>query len=94
MTTAQRKRARVVVAGRVQGVGFRYWVSRQAAALNVDGWVRNLPGGDVEAVLAGEPRAVDRLIAACWNGPSAAFVHRVDETPDAPEPGQGFRIAG
>ncbi len=69
-------RARVLVRGRVQGVFFRQTTAQEGNRLGVGGWVRNLPDGDVEAVIEGPPQDVDRLIAWCHHGPPAA---RVDD---------------
>ncbi|MBN2225548.1 MAG: acylphosphatase [Deltaproteobacteria bacterium] len=69
-------RARIRVSGRVQGVFFRQTTAEEANRLGVGGWVRNLPDGDVEAVIEGPSRDVDRLIAWCHHGPPAA---RVDD---------------
>jgi adenine phosphoribosyltransferase len=67
----------VRVEGRVQGVGFRWWVQRQAEALGLRGWVRNLPDGTVEVAAAGAPRAVEALDAALRQGPPHASVATV-----------------
>ncbi len=69
---------RIVVHGRVQGVGFRYATVEAARALGVDGWVRNRRDGTVEALLQGEEDAVERAIAWARRGPPAARVERVD----------------
>ena len=77
---------RVSITGRVQGVGFRAWMRGQANARNLSGWVRNLPGGAVEAVICGPPEAVDEMIEVCKYGPRWANVAAVevsDETQDA-----------
>jgi acylphosphatase len=71
------KAVRVVVEGRVQGVGFRAWMVRRATGLGLSGWVRNRLDGSVEAVLAGPAAAVERLLADCREGPPAAEVGRV-----------------
>lgn len=82
----------VVIAGRVQGVGYRYWLSRKAQAAGIGGWVRNRRDGTVEAVLAGEDEAVARLVERCREGPAAARVTSVTQEP-APEPeGPDFLI--
>jgi acylphosphatase len=65
---------RVLISGRVQGVGFRFFVEARAAAEGVHGWVRNLADGRVEALLEGEQESVDRVQSALWRGPSGAQV--------------------
>jgi acylphosphatase len=85
-------RRRVVVHGLVQGVFFRDTVRRHAEVAGVDGWVRNRPDGTVEAVLEGEPPAVERLVALCHEGPRGARVDRVEVREEEPEGLQGFRI--
>ena len=69
------KRVRAVVTGRVQGVGFRWFVRQEARRLGVAGWVRNLPDGTVEIETAGDDAAVDRLMAHVRVGPDAADVN-------------------
>jgi acylphosphatase len=71
----------VSIRGRVQGVGYRAFVEREALAVGVEGWVRNCRDGSVEAVFKGPPDIVDRLIAACRRGPYAARVDALDERP-------------
>ncbi len=83
MTSAERI-VLVTVVGLVQGVGYRAWTQRRAEALGVRGWVRNRLNGDVEAIFAGPPEAVEALCAACWRGPSLARVGKVEVVePDA-----------
>jgi acylphosphatase len=65
---------RFLISGRVQGVGFRYFVEARAVAEGLHGWVRNLPDGRVEALLEGDQDAVDRVESALWLGPSGAAV--------------------
>jgi len=64
----------VIVSGRVQGVGYRAWMARQARAFGLQGWVRNRADGNVEAVLAGPSDSVEAMIASCRKGPPAALV--------------------
>jgi acylphosphatase len=71
-----KKRVRVVVRGRVQGVWFRDSCRERARAEHVGGWVRNRGDGAVEAEFEGPPAAVDRLVAWCREGPPRA---RVDD---------------
>lgn len=81
----------------VQGVGFRAYVAKHARNLGVSGWVRNLPDGSVEAVLAGPVERVGELTIACRRGPPGAAVEAID-TFDAPAsaldsaPGGDFAI--
>lgn len=70
---------RVVISGRVQGVGFRYWTEQAAQRYGLDGWVRNLHDGRVEAVFAGDPERVEAMLAACKKGPRFAQVTEVAE---------------
>lgn len=67
------------VTGRVQGVGYRAFVEREAKARGLEGWVRNRRDGSVEAVVAGEADKVDALIAACRNGPPASQVENIEQ---------------
>lgn len=80
---------RVVIAGRVQGVGFRDWLVAEARAHGLSGWVRNRGDGTVEALLAGDMAAVQAVLLACRRGPRLARVDSIEETlaEDPPEPG-------
>ncbi len=64
----------LMIQGRVQGVGFRYAMCRQATMLGLEGWVRNREDGSVEAVVVGPAEHVDLLHAWCWRGPPGARV--------------------
>lgn len=87
------KAVRVLVSGRVQGVGYRAWVQHQAELLSLQGWVRNRRDGSVEAVFSGPRSAVETMVEACRNGPRTAAVERVDVvTEDLPEPASGFTV--
>ena len=73
----------VTIRGRVQGVGYRYFVEREAQLRDLEGWVRNRRDGSVEAVLSGSAQAVAGMIAACRRGPSSARVDALqDEVAD------------
>ncbi len=81
---------RWLVSGQVQGVGFRYFVLREATGLGLGGWTRNLPDGQVEVVAAGDSERLDRLRGALQRGPRHARVAGVEETQISDEPG-GFK---
>jgi acylphosphatase len=83
---------RFVVSGRVQGVGFRYFVARELQALGVAGWVRNLADGRVEVVAAGDEAQLAAVEGRLWLGPPHAQVASV-ESGDAEAPGWSeFRV--
>lgn len=71
-------RAHVYVSGLVQGVFFRQTTKEQAQTFRVNGWVRNLSDGRVEAVFEGEEKAVKTLVEFCHQGPSSARVTDVE----------------
>ncbi len=71
-------RRRVVVHGRVQGVFFRASTQTEARSVGVHGEVRNLPDGNVEAILEGPAQAVHAMIEFCRRGPAAAQVNRIE----------------
>jgi acylphosphatase len=72
--------ARLVITGRVQGVGFRAWTRREARRRGLRGWVRNRSDGSVEALLIGDAASVDSLAEACRHGPITARVDGVLRT--------------
>lgn len=72
------------VRGRVQGVGFRYALRREAERSGVRGWVRNRSDGSVEALVQGEAQAVARLVAWARHGPPAARVDELKESEAEP----------
>ena len=71
---------RFVVHGRVQGVGYRWFVARQAARFGVAGFAQNLADGTVEVVAQGDESAVQSLADALRRGPTMARVSRVENT--------------
>jgi acylphosphatase len=81
------------ITGRVQGVGFRYFVRREAEALGIDGWVRNRADGTVEAVARGPADILDQLEIRLAEGPRWSKVESVDAREEPAEPIQpGFEI--
>ena len=89
---SDRTRARVFVSGRVQGVYYRANTRDAARARDVDGWVRNLADGRVEAVFEGSEAAVEEMIEWCHTGSPAATVHDVDVSYEEPRAESGFSI--
>lgn len=83
---------RIVVSGRVQGVGFRAWIERRARELGLSGWVRNRRDGTVEAVFHGPADKVDDMIGRCRHGPSRASVAVLERYEETTAPQAGFLI--
>ena len=69
--------ANMKITGKVQGVGFRYFVLRQAQELSINGWVSNKPNGDVGALAQGEKADLERFISKVKEGPSFSRVEDV-----------------
>lgn len=88
---------RLLIAGRVQGVGYRISLQREARARQLDGWVRNRSDGRVEALIAGPAERIDSLLDWARQGPPGARVTEVliqdcPPEPAPPRPGSGFEI--
>lgn len=83
---------RYLVNGRVQGVGYRYFVLREAQALGVAGFARNLADGRVEVIAEGPDGLLADFEARLREGPGFARVEAVDRSPIPPRGGQGFQI--
>ena len=86
-----------LIQGRVQGVGFRWFVQREAAELELRGWVRNTEDGDVEVVAAGDAGNLDELRVSLRRGPRGARVDRIVEhtlAESEAEDLQSFQIDG
>lgn len=81
---------RIIVSGRVQGVWFRGWTRQEATRRGLDGWVRNLSDGRVEAVFHGPADRVAAMIEACRQGPPSARVERLTCEIWDENPGHGF----
>ena len=80
------------VRGRVQGVGFRYFVEQSARALNIRGWVRNDDDGTVEVYAVGTSAQLSDLAGLLWKGPRWAEVRGVDESEAPMENHSGFSV--
>lgn len=87
-----RRRVHVHVSGRVQGVYYRASTRDEATERGVDGWVRNLDDGRVEAVFEGDHDAVEEMVDFCYEGTEMANVSTVDVTEEEPEGLDGFEV--
>jgi acylphosphatase len=81
---------RLIIAGRVQGVGYRDWMMHKARDLGLSGWVRNRADGSVEALIAGDAAAVEEMARQCRRGPRLADVLSITEELAEPPPEPGF----
>jgi acylphosphatase len=85
---------RVVVRGRVQGVGFRYFAERAAREIGVKGFVRNLADGSVESVVEGDEVSVARYLEKLRQGPRLSRVDAIDVGEVPPQDFGSFEITG
>ncbi|HMK55332.1 MAG TPA: acylphosphatase [Dissulfurispiraceae bacterium] len=86
-------RVHLLIKGRVQGVGFRWFVNDIATSMGLAGWAKNLRDGRVEAVFEGEKSAIESAISHCNEGPRSAIVAGIDLSWDEqPEGLSGFDI--
>lgn len=83
---------RYFIRGRVQGVGFRYFVQQVANDLGITGYTRNLDDGRVEVYAMGTVEQLNELSGSLWKGPRMSEVRAVDEQEAAPAKMTGFRI--
>lgn len=90
--TSPTVRVRVFVDGRVQGVGFRQSAAREATRLGLQGWIRNLPDGRVEAAYEGTRDAVEEMVAWSRRGPVWAGVTDVNVHDEEPKGERGFGV--
>lgn len=88
----RRIQVRVIVTGNVQGVGYRGHTQREAAKIGVNGWVRNLADGTVEAVFSGTQDAVDRMVNWCRRGPLCVHVTEISVEKMPMEAFHGFDV--
>lgn len=86
------KTVRSQITGRVQGVGYRAWVLREATKRGLLGWVRNCPDGSVEAIFSGPEEDVFDMMMVCYMGPPGAAVTTVVSDPYRGDVGSGFEI--
>jgi acylphosphatase len=83
---------RVVIEGRVQGVGFRAWTAREARRRGLTGYVRNRADGAVEAVFRGGDATVLEMVEVCRKGPRLSIVSSLTTAPHPMEPWSDFAI--
>lgn len=88
------KSLHLLISGRVQGVGFRDWLVREAAQLGLTGWVRNRGDDQVEAIISGPDASVDHCAGRCWHGPTSARVSHIEISATAPPDGLDFTRRG
>jgi acylphosphatase len=74
------KKINAVISGRVQGVGFRYYILEKAEMIGISGWVSNLPDGDVKTEAIGDENQISDFLQYLRKGPSGARIERVDYT--------------
>ena len=86
------RRVHLLIEGRVQGVGFRWWFESRARDLGLAGWVRNRPDGNVEAVFSGPPDTIETMLTDCRDGPPLARVTGLQVTDCDPPGTKGFQI--
>ncbi len=79
------------IRGRVQGVGYRDWLVREAEAAGLGGWVRNRADGSVEALLAGDEACIGAVLLAARHGPPLARVEEIEESFAEPPDEPGFQ---
>lgn len=91
-SSSQPIRTHVFISGVVQGVGYRFSTQDMALLLKINGWVRNLRDGRVEAVFEGAPDRVEEMIRWCRQGPPAAIVKDIAVEYETPEGLRGFEM--
>jgi acylphosphatase len=90
--TSPAVRVRVFVDGRVQGVGFRQSAAREATRIGLQGWIRNLPDGRVEAAYEGTRDAVEQMVAWSRRGPAWGMVTDMTVHDEEPKGERGFSV--
>jgi acylphosphatase len=68
----------IVITGKVQNVGYRYWLYKEAIKKNISGWVRNKISGEVEVLVIGNDTDINNLIKLCKNGPPLSTVTKIE----------------
>lgn len=89
-TTMEKTQKHLLISGRVQGVGFRYFTRENARELGINGWVKNLRNGDVEVVLDGPADKVEKMLERLKTGPRSAKVEQIREVEESDKTGKSF----
>jgi acylphosphatase len=89
---AEKVQKHIFISGRVQGVGFRAFIRREAAVLNIKGWAKNLVDGRVETIIQGDKKKVSQMIAKLREGPSYAKVENLNINDEKPTDFSDFKI--
>ena len=76
---------KLIIQGKVQGVGYRRGLAQQVEELELKGYVKNLSTGEVEAMVGGDELTIQELLQRSWLGPSRAEVSRIIQTPVQPD---------
>lgn len=82
----------LIISGDVHGVGFRQFIKYHAKKLNIKGWVKNIPDGNVEAVFSGSSENIEKMINYSKNGPALADVKSIDVKELSDEHFEDFQI--
>jgi acylphosphatase len=85
-------RVHLLISGTVQGVGYRLSTANMAKKLGLNGWVRNLVDGKVEATFEGDKDAIDKMLRWCYQGPTYAIVRDITIDHEQPRGIKGFEI--
>lgn len=94
MAESGREGLHVIISGLVQGVGFRHATFRQATKIGLQGWVKNLPSGEVEALFEGERASIEAMLVWCGKGPFLSRVKNVESQRRSPTQSfESFEIA-
>ncbi|MFH1210195.1 MAG: acylphosphatase [archaeon] len=71
------QRVHVLIEGSVTGVGFRFFVQRNASLLNIKGWIKNISENKIEAVFEGQEQDIKKLLEICKEGPSLSYIKTI-----------------
>ncbi|HKL24316.1 MAG TPA: acylphosphatase [Candidatus Nanoarchaeia archaeon] len=88
------KAVKVIISGKVQGVGFRFFIEKNAKSNNIKGYVKNLSSGGVEAFFQGPGEKVNEMINLCKKGPLTANVKNIDIQEQNPQEFNSFKVTG